>query len=94
VRLEFWPLLFSGMLSYQRRKSKERGVKKMKKQLKPVLAMLALLLVLVAGNAHAAIDLTGFEIDLAPVETMVGVIVTAMGVMYAVRKIIKVGNRS
>lgn len=51
-------------------------------------------LTVLSQSAYAAIDLTGFDVDLVPLETMMGVIVVAMGVMYGIRKLIKTGNRT
>lgn len=56
--------------------------------------LVLMVLVALTTQAHSAIDLTGFAIDLTPVESLIGVIVVAMGAMYVIRKFIKTGNRS
>lgn len=54
----------------------------------------ALSVVMSASSAMAAIDLLTFTVDVTPVETMVPIILTALSVMFSVRKIIKTINRS
>jgi len=44
--------------------------------------------------AFAAVDLTGFAVDLTTVEAMAATILTALGGIWAIRKLIKTINRS
>jgi hypothetical protein len=52
-----------------------------------------LLLVLLVAPANAAIDLPE-AIAVTDVETMAGVILTALGTIWCIRKIIKMTNKS
>ena len=48
----------------------------------------------VAGNAMAAVDLSTFTIDVTPVETLAGIVLTAGAALWVIRKLIKTENRS
>ena len=45
------------------------------------------------ANANAALG-DGFTVDTAPVITVAGVILTAIGAIWAVKKVIALGNKS
>lgn len=62
--------------------------------MKKVLALLALAACFVSTSAFAAVDLTGVTIDTTTPETLAATIVTGLGVIWAIRKIIKLVNRS
>lgn len=57
-------------------------------------SVLALALVLVATNAHAVLDVSGVDLDTAPVFTVAALVFTALGSMWAIRKVIKTINKS
>jgi len=57
-------------------------------------SVLALALVLVATNAHAVLDVSGVELDTTPVFTVAALVFTALGSMWAIRKVIKTINKS
>lgn len=44
--------------------------------------------------AYAAIDLTGVTLDIAPVESMIGIVLTAIAGIWAGKKLISLGNKS
>lgn len=50
--------------------------------------------VAVATTSHAALDLTGVSIDTSPVFSLATIIVTAIAGIWAIKKVIKLGNRS
>lgn len=50
--------------------------------------------VAVATTSNAALDLTGVTIDTAPVFSLATIIVTAIAGIWAIKKVIKLGNRS
>lgn len=47
-----------------------------------------------AGNAFAAIDLTGMTINTADVESVVELVLPGLLIMWGIRKLIKTTNRS
>lgn len=47
-----------------------------------------------AGNAAAAVDLTGYTVDTTTPETLCGIVLAGLGVMWGIRKLIKLINRS
>jgi hypothetical protein len=49
---------------------------------------------LAAGNALAAVDLTGVTLDSTTPETLCATILIGLGVMWGIRKVIKTMNRS
>lgn len=61
----------------------------MKKALAGVIGTVGLL----ASNAHAAITLPT-ALSVADVETLAGLVIAGLAVMWAIRKVIKITNRS
>lgn len=59
-----------------------------------LLVLLALMVLAVSGPVHAALDLTGVTIDTAPVFSLATIIITAIAGIWAIKKVIKLGNRS
>lgn len=57
-----------------------------------ILALLSLLLLPV--RSFAALDLTAVTVDTAPVFVMAGIVITAIAGIWAIKKVIKLGNRS
>jgi len=53
----------------------------------------ALVALAVATNANAALG-DSFSVDTAPVLTVAGVIISAIGGIWAVKKVIALGNKS
>lgn len=49
---------------------------------------------LMATGAFAAVDLTGYTVDTATPETLCGIVLAGLGVMWGIRKLIKLINRS
>jgi hypothetical protein len=49
---------------------------------------------LMASNVYAAVDLTGFTVDVVSVETMAGIVLTGLASLWGIRKLIKTINRS
>jgi hypothetical protein len=47
-----------------------------------------------AGSAMAAVDLTGYTVDTTTPETLAGIVLAGLGVMWGIRKLIKLINRS
>lgn len=47
-----------------------------------------------AGNAMAAVDLTAVSLDTATPETLAATVLTGLGVIWGIRKLIKLVNRS
>lgn len=56
--------------------------------------VLALAFILIATNAHAVLDVSGVELDTTPVFTVAALVFTALGSMWAIRKVIKTINKS
>lgn len=56
-------------------------------------ALFGLMLALPA-SAFAAVDLTGFSVDVTQVESVVAIVIVGLGVMWGIRKLIKTVNRS
>lgn len=50
--------------------------------------------VVVATNAMAAVDLTGVTLDTTSPETLAATVLTGLGVIWGIRKLIKLINRS
>lgn len=51
-------------------------------------------IVAMATPAFCAVDLTGFTVDSASVETMAGIVLTGLAVIWGIRKLVKTINRS
>lgn len=49
---------------------------------------------LCASSAHAAVDLTGVTLDTTTPETLAATVLAGLGVMWGIRKLIKLANRS
>lgn len=47
-----------------------------------------------ASNAYAAVDLTGVTVDTSTVETMAATVLIGLGVIWGIRKLVKLINRS
>jgi len=47
-----------------------------------------------AGNAMAAVDLTGVTVDTATVENAAEIVIAGLAIMWGIRKLIKLFNRS
>lgn len=47
-----------------------------------------------ASNASAAVDLTGVTLDTTSPETLAATVLTGLGVIWGIRKLIKLINRS
>jgi hypothetical protein len=50
--------------------------------------------VAMATNAFAAVDLTGVTLDTASPEALAATVLTGLGVIWGIRKLIKLINRS
>jgi hypothetical protein len=50
--------------------------------------------VVMASNAHAAVDLTGVTLDTTTPETLAATVLTGLGVIWGIRKLVKLVNRS
>ena len=51
--------------------------------------------VLLSGaTSFAAVDLTGFSVDSSTPEALAAIILVALGVMWGIRKLVKLVNRS
>lgn len=61
----------------------------MKKLLFALFALMA-----TAGQSFAAVDLTGFAVDVTQVEAVTAIVIVGLGVMWGIRKLIKTVNRS
>ena len=48
----------------------------------------------IASNAMAAVDLTGFTVDTASVDTLAGIVLVGLASMWGIRKLVKTINRS
>lgn len=49
---------------------------------------------LFAGNAFAAVDLTGVTLDTATPEALAATVIGGLAVMWGIRKVVKTINRS
>ena len=47
-----------------------------------------------AGSAVAAVDLTGVTVDVTTVETLAATVLVGLGVIWGIRKLVKLINRS
>ena len=65
----------------------------MKKLFTSIFTLIAMFFVVV-GNAFCAVDLTNVSLDTTTPETLAATIVTGLGVIWGIRKIIKLVNRS
>ena len=65
----------------------------MKNRFKKLLGVIALGAVAATGTANAALG-DGFAVDTDPVITVAGVILTAIGAIWAVKKVIALSNKS
>jgi len=54
----------------------------------------ALLACLFASPAFAAVDLTGVTLDTATPEALTAIVLVGLGVIWGIRKLIKITNRS
>jgi len=61
--------------------------------LKVLLALLFMSIV-AAGNAMAAVVLTGVTLDTATPEALAATVLTGLGVIWGIRKLVKLVNRS
>lgn len=61
--------------------------------MKKLLGAAAVAATLASANAHAALTLPT-EISITPVETLAGVIFTALAGMWIIRKVVKTTNKS
>lgn len=59
-----------------------------------IFALLLSALCMFVTNAFAAVDLTGFSVDVTQVEAVVAIVIVGLGVMWGIRKLIKTVNRS
>jgi hypothetical protein len=48
----------------------------------------------VASSAFAAVDLTGYTVDTTTPETLAGIVLSGLAVMWGIRKLVKLINRS
>jgi len=62
--------------------------------MKKLSALFTLCLSLLSTSAFAAVDLTGFSVDVTQVEAVVAIVIVGLGVMWGIRKLIKTVNRS
>jgi len=62
--------------------------------MKKLSALFALCLSMLSTSAFAAVDLTGFSVDVTQVEAVVAIVIVGLGVMWGIRKLIKTVNRS
>lgn len=62
--------------------------------LKVLLSALLALLIGFADTAYAILDVSGVELDTGPVFTVAALVFTALGSLWAIRKIIKTINKS
>lgn len=49
---------------------------------------------LIPGVSFAAVDLTGLEVDVTTPESLAAIILTGLAVIWGIRKLIKIINRS
>jgi len=59
-----------------------------------VLLALLVLSIVAAGNAMAAVDLLGVTLDTATPEALAATVLTGLGVIWGIRKLVKLVNRS
>jgi hypothetical protein len=64
------------------------------KKLIPALSALALAVVLSSNASATGLDVTGVALDTAPVFTVAALVFTALGSLWAIRKVIKTINKS
>ena len=64
------------------------------KNLKKKAAAAAGLALCTASQSFAAVDLTGFDVDVTQVEAVTAIVIVGLGVMWGIRKLIKTVNRS
>lgn len=64
------------------------------KQMKRVVVGAGVGCLALAGNAMAAVDLIGFTVDTATPEALAAIVLGGLGVMWGIRKLIKLINRS
>jgi hypothetical protein len=58
------------------------------------IAGLAIASTVFATNAMAAVDLTGVTLDTTTPETLAATVITGLGVIWGIRKLVKLTNRS
>jgi len=56
--------------------------------------ILSLVALLVPVSAFAALDLSSVSVDTAPIFQLALIIITAIASIWAIKKVIKLGNRS
>ena len=61
---------------------------------KKIIAGVATGAAITATNASAAVDLTGVTLDTTSPETLAATVLTGLGVIWGIRKLIKLINRS
>lgn len=59
-----------------------------------ILMMVLMVCLAIIGNATAAVDLTGVTLDTTSPETLAATVLTGLGVIWGIRKLIKLINRS
>lgn len=64
------------------------------KQVGKVLGVMGAAACVTAGNAMAAVDLTGITVDTATPEALAATILGGLAVMWGIRKVVKTINRS
>jgi len=64
-----------------------------KQMMRLILSLFAILCAF-AGNAFAAVDLTGVTLDTSTPETLAATILVGLGVIWGIRKVVKLINRS
>jgi len=62
--------------------------------MKTILAVVALLVGLASSAFATGLDLTGISVDTGPVFSMALVVITAIAAIWAIKKVIKLGNKS
>jgi hypothetical protein len=66
----------------------------MKKNVTRIVTGVVLGSAVMASNAMAAVDLTGVTLDTTSPETLAATVLTGLGVIWGIRKLIKLINRS
>jgi hypothetical protein len=58
------------------------------------IAAITAITAIITAPAYAAVDLTGVTLDTATPETLAATVLTGLGVIWGIRKLIKLVNRS
>jgi hypothetical protein len=61
---------------------------------KAFFVLMALCFAVIPSMAMAAVDLTGVTLDTATPETLAATVITGLGVIWGIRKLVKLVNRS